>query len=769
VARLDNDEHWTGLSLRLCLRGKPRTAAVARERMAAAQRGMAEATAVDAGIFGWRRRTDGRFEDARPPLVWDIKTGLNVRWRKPLGGGKSHPVIAGDKLFVTVDPIYLLCLDKNTGAQIWEREMNVLELIDPALFKESEALREAWQSLNARASKAREAGQADTGAMHKEASEARRKWWDFVCKHGGVQKESMWSNYVGHMFAAPVTDGRHVWVKCAAGVAACYDLDGNRVWMTRTDYADNGFSFCSSPVLMDGKFIFELPVAPGNYWKSRIKMVCLDAATGKLLWEVPSVHNIQPSSSPLPVRLSDGSNTVSLVVTGGGILPVERDGDLDDVFITGGTVVRADDGKVLIENLGVTSGWSSPTVLGDRLFHVDGRYGTCTRLIMVNRDLVGARRLWTRYTADFDSGLVHQAGVMHGLPGGQFVRGYQLLDEATGLPVHRRVNANTFYCKFGRGYTPPSCAGGYVFISDDGTVLGSSKPTSKTLVFQPGPLGRLLARNDLESNMMPPLVFDGDRAYSRGNGSVICLGHTGEEGAAAEAEVVARTLMEDLPLDPPAKGEAREVSPIARPEAQISEWGPVPVFHENWRLVGPYPATQADAVLNAMGGPALGKVGEKATYNGQPLAQQPLDRSGKSKTLVRTDRHWLNLASTPDEQQGKVSFHYWVFELPRERTLRVTCDRTDVDLWLSGTPVRNQDRVRLRAGCHALLLRYAAPDPVPASALLDLRLLDSPDSEADVRFWRESVESSRTHLERVIALRPDSPTARQAKTLLDRR
>ena len=96
-----------------------------------------------------------------------------------------------------------------------------------------------------------------------------------------------------------------------------------------------------------------------------------------------------------------------------------------------------------------------------------------------------------------------------------------------------------------------------MFISDDGTVLGSSVWATKVFVFQLGRLGRLVARNFLEPNMMPPLVFDGDRIYSRSNASVICLGHTGDEGVAAEPAEFGGSvedLGELLVADEPAEG-----------------------------------------------------------------------------------------------------------------------------------------------------------------------------------------------------------------------
>ena len=40
--------------------------------------------------------------------------------------------------------------------------------------------------------------------------------------------------YDGYAFATPVTDGEHVWWKNGMGVAACFDLEGERRWLVRT-------------------------------------------------------------------------------------------------------------------------------------------------------------------------------------------------------------------------------------------------------------------------------------------------------------------------------------------------------------------------------------------------------------------------------------------------------------------------------------------------------------------------------------------------------
>ncbi len=737
IARLDNDEGFTGMALRLCLRGAPRTAASATERHAAIQKQLEALEEKQQRITGMRGGGDGRFPDATPPLVWDIQSGLNLRWRDEPGAGKSPPVIAGDKIFVAVDPIFLVCLDKHTGEKLWKREMNILELIDPEKYRESRNLRDD-----------------------------RNAWWRYIVEHGGINRGSDWNNYVGHMFATPVTDGEHIWVKCGAGVVACFDLDGNRKWMVRTDYGDSGFSMCSSPVLVDGKLIFELPLKKHEHYHSDLKMVCLDAATGELLWEVPRVHNVSPASTPAVMRLSNGQDSMAVVITGGGVMPVERDDDLDDVFVMGGTVVRVDDGHVLIENLGVSSGWSSPLPLKDRGFHVGHNYGTAVRMIMLDRDTVGAQRLWTRNTSDFSGGLVYANGVLHGLPGGQFPRGPVFHDAASGAEIDKRVNINTLYdSQFGRGYTPPAYAGGYVFIADDGTYLGRPGYFSRVFVVQPGRDGRLLARNRLEVNMMPPLVFDGDRIYARSNNSLICLGHTGEEGRAEEAETVAATLLEDLPLKPPAATPAHRVESVTTAFRQEA-WASVPVVLQDWQVIGPYPADEADAVLQAIGGTKAAAL-NNAQYGGQPIQQQRITRHSNISLRQSDKKNYMNLIPFGEEQQGQVVYFTRRLAIAQERTVRVLCDRADVKVWLSGKAVQNQERLHLGAGSHQLLVRYIANAGNDAASLMDLQLVDSPSAEADIAFWRESVEYNRQILERVIELRPASDTAARAKKLLD--
>ncbi len=90
----------------------------------------------------------GVADGQKPPVVWDVDKGINVRWKTPIPGlGHSCPVVWGDRLFVTtavssdpksefrpgqygdVEPAKdksehvwkVYCLDRHSGAVLWER------------------------------------------------------------------------------------------------------------------------------------------------------------------------------------------------------------------------------------------------------------------------------------------------------------------------------------------------------------------------------------------------------------------------------------------------------------------------------------------------------------------------------------------------------------------------------------------------------------------------------------------------------------------------
>ena len=144
----------------------------------------------------------------------------------------------------------------------------------------------------------------------------------------------------------PVSDGSRVYIWSGMGVAACYDLEGNRQWITRvkTDHLTYG----SSPALADGMLVVYLN-----------KVYGLDAATGKLVWEQPRIR----------------SNVAALLgaTLGGQQVVVTQRGD----------VIRPKDGELLFRQRGseVSNdlGWAPPVILGNRVYTL--RYGVAWMLI----------------------------------------------------------------------------------------------------------------------------------------------------------------------------------------------------------------------------------------------------------------------------------------------------------------------------------------------------------------------------------------------------
>ncbi len=162
------------------------------------------------------------------PLNWDVKTGTNILWKRPIPGlGHSSPVVWKDRVFVTtavgegkeaylkvgrygespdnpedyVHHYKVYCLDRKTGEIIWERT-----------------------SYSGKPKVAR----------HIKSS---------------------------HANCSPATDGKHLLVFFGSQGLYCYDLDGKLLWIKDLGYLDAGafdvpeiqWGFGSSPIIYEDK------------------------------------------------------------------------------------------------------------------------------------------------------------------------------------------------------------------------------------------------------------------------------------------------------------------------------------------------------------------------------------------------------------------------------------------------------------------------------------------------------------------------------------
>jgi len=209
-------------------------------------------------VFGWRGDGTGHFAGAELPLTWDGQAGRGILWRADVGAGRSSPVVAGERIILTVEDSGLICLDRRTGRVVWERDNGFHALSD------------------------------EIGV--------------FV---GGTSGHS--GNHCGTSTPTPVTDGRCVWASYGTGVVVCYDLDGRRRWaryIDRTQRVEHGRS--ASQVLVGGRLL----VTVGG-------LVALDATTGKTLWQADQAH---PSyGSPVVARV--GGRALVVTANGDCIRP----------------------------------------------------------------------------------------------------------------------------------------------------------------------------------------------------------------------------------------------------------------------------------------------------------------------------------------------------------------------------------------------------------------------------------------------------------------
>jgi outer membrane protein assembly factor BamB len=208
---------------------------------------------------GWRGpRGDGTSGETGLPVRWSA--GENVHWKAPVPGvGHSSPAVWGDRVFVTTcrdetKERLLLCYDRRDGKLLWERVVVTAPLEQKHKFN-------------------------------------------------------------SHASATPATDGAHVWVSFFAtpkAVAACYDVDGNKVWEKSPGEFHSVHGYCSPPVLYKDMVILnEDQDDPSAF------LVALDKATGAERWRVerPGIRSYCPplivAAAGRPQMVMSGANHVT--------------------------------------------------------------------------------------------------------------------------------------------------------------------------------------------------------------------------------------------------------------------------------------------------------------------------------------------------------------------------------------------------------------------------------------------------------------------------
>ena len=868
VLRFDADDISHSAWLRICVRGRPRPPAEVKASQEAIAKARATMPPSGQQGRGWLGDGTGVYPGTHPPVAWDIKKKANVLWHKPLPyWGNASPCMASDRMFVTMEPMTLVCLAKEDGRVLWERQVSPIDLMDEpertrghelyrawwAAREEVDALPGSWKTphgwigrswpwfwkedrtppqderlgaskemlalLDKRdaLTKAEDpaAVQEQLTAVNSEiealrkneaksspeaeaaATKVRRvsKTWSALLRHINSRprpgdktrmsfQDGYWQDLDGYAFATPVTDGKHVWWKNGSGAVACFDMEGNRRWLVSTKGAGAGCASISSLLLVDGKLILFLPTRG-------MRLVALDPATGRELWESDPVRSAGwNASTPAALSLTNGREQMSVIVT------------------AGGTLVRADDGKILLAEFGAESPEGAIVPCKD-LVHLAYTCKQIGRLIMVDRDQVGCQRLWCvdlpsdncNYMGTFHTG-EYACRVARGMPGlsgtcaalfeprtGKVVDSIQLsgpMSNGANVWSLFAVSADNVYAVYGD----------HMFNTGNG-------PPMFCTVFPPKPGMAVLARNAVDRMYGAPII-DGDRIYMRGYFGVYCIGYTGDAGRAYEARTVADTLLDEVnhSVPPAASGAPLTVkpagsggNPLISGMTVVSPWGgPV------WSFAGPFALGSGDKVAASLGLPGRGagakgsdgvvfvrmpykdlnrqETGAKASDGITEREFVPLSRANvTAKDLSRwefnddltwrlRDRRVLELGRIMGDKAPCLVYVATTVSVDRSGVWRLELSPLQARAWLNGQPVADQQRVSLEPGSYQLVLEVTiakAGDPVPLSP----RFWTSDDPVAERKCWVDFASRYRSWFEKAIELAPESDEAKRSRAVID--
>ncbi|HET6251672.1 MAG TPA: PQQ-binding-like beta-propeller repeat protein [Tepidisphaeraceae bacterium] len=173
--------------------------------------------------FGWRGDGSGCFLGATPPTQWSATK--NIRWSTTVGKSYSSPILTEKLAIVTVEPNFIVAVNRADGKQAWKTAVAPADLSDPKSRKGAE---------------------------------------DYILPKAGS----------GMSAATPVTDGKSIYMAFANGIVCALDLSGKIQWTAYIDADQNtGYGRSSSPILTAGKLIVHMT-----------NLYAFDPATGKQIW-----------------------------------------------------------------------------------------------------------------------------------------------------------------------------------------------------------------------------------------------------------------------------------------------------------------------------------------------------------------------------------------------------------------------------------------------------------------------------------------------------
>ncbi len=429
---------------------------------------------------GWRVDGTGRFPNADIPTTWSATE--NVIWKKELPDrSNASPIVIGDKIFICIEPTTLACLSTKDGSILWKKDNAYADVLTAdevtsnkeadksigALMKTSKTLRKQKKQLENNLKN--DAQNAELKERLKKISKEGKKVNEQLKKleiHASPRKHKV----TGNSSPTPVSDGQHVYVLYGTGIAACYDLSGNRVWARIVEKPTHGWGHCISPLLIGDTLIMHVRNVYG-----------LNKKTGAEKWKHPSEARW---GSPIKARV----------------------GENDYAVTANGEILDPKDGKDLTGKL-FKLAYNSPMVEGNVLYFVQAK-GKAFEL----PDTLDAdnkpKELWkTGLKGDrFYASPVYHNGLIYAIVRG---RTMSVLDAKDGTVLYSKKLAFK-----GTPYPSMILLGDKICVSsDDGT----------SIIVEPGREYKELAVNKLEPFRSCPVVAQ-NRMYIRTLKHLYCIG-----------------------------------------------------------------------------------------------------------------------------------------------------------------------------------------------------------------------------------------------------
>jgi hypothetical protein len=588
-------------------------------------------------------------------------------------------------------------------------------------------------------------------------------------------------DFSGFASASPVVASNAVWVWYGTGVAACYALDGTRLWAVPT-----GMPWSEvrgpAPVLFGDVLLLNAKVRI-NDQEEGIQVKALDARSGKELWQ-RTVSARTPGLVPLDLRNRDQSRGV-VVTTAGQVLCVQT-GKVLREEIVGESGVAAQitaDGQTVYFNSGgvdfVMGGWVSG-------------WKSAVRLWLDEAGRVGCRLLWrskgpSRYSA--------AAPLAHG---NEFYIFCPTTEHHMEYP-NPRLNVHIYDTETGgqlvdlkplmdEGLSPVSVvlAGRYLFCTEGGFArpfVNNPHPRMAVVALGDDPLGStVVAENEIPGTYANP-VFDGDRMFMTGAGLVMCLATRSPMEREQEAALVAQSVFDGIRSwrVPPA------VSNAPRALASMPLGGPLwrmesKAMPDSWLVLGPCPGLRPDPPpFVAAPDLILANPGGSVELEGQAWPLQPLASDCFIKPFhnyVRAGNEWyyslyhaLNTCALSRNTEQTQTYLFTVVENPRPATYQLNVFGPGGTVWLGGEEIKPGTCVTLREGYYPLVLRLQV-NRIPKFLGQDMTLLyrlgflrvRSLEEERAERAKR--IRRYECQLKSIVQEMPNTPQGKQAADML---